>query len=720
MGIDRFSNFITKSITNGIDDINIENNIRKIISNHVIFDANFIIYQEIIEVENDINDIIKILLCLPFISGNTKLLEEQINKILEQPHWESYKFGENLNSILDGFNEDEIIKNFIYFITKQNEDNISISEMVIFEKIYNEIIYLIDNIHYSKFIQNISIFFDGIPSISKVMEQRRRRLKNYIESQERNNVFKKYFDNLNINNKKISDSINKKYLVDDSDKLIFDYFKWLDNRITLDKSIAPSSKFIKKLESFLENKLKSNYDKVNIYINSSNENGESDIKIFKYISENDQNGDYCIHTTDSDLIYQILVQQTYYKIINKDINLTLSKYIKNASLVGYTQILDASIIIKQMLELYNNINNIKTNNYKIIWDLCIIFNLFGNDHLPISIEIGAELGLEYYLKKHYEALDKNNIINIKKTYISLDLNSLKMILESINIDKKKNMTRIILQRFFKINMNLINIFVDVFKYDFNDILTFLKKFIIYKSIETIFDKDNLKYKYSQNIENIEVYKDLSIFNFSEVDKNIFLNSINLIDENIDYYDESYNGLILYSKFKSISNDQYQDLYNFVVDNNNNKLINKYPKLYDHVNIEQHLNQIKNNKIYNCNDYLKKIYHLTIIQFGNMKEYNDNLTFYKYYQVPLLEDIIKFIDNSDTNITKQWFKEIKDDNLEKNKYLNSTNHYILISPFIRSDNKINIENLWLENIDNFDYRNIDIHKFFEEWNNSIVL
>ena len=43
MGIDRFAHFISKSINNdGFDEININNNIRKIISNHIIFDLNFL------------------------------------------------------------------------------------------------------------------------------------------------------------------------------------------------------------------------------------------------------------------------------------------------------------------------------------------------------------------------------------------------------------------------------------------------------------------------------------------------------------------------------------------------------------------------------------------------------------------------------------------------------------------------------------------------------
>ena len=82
MGLDRFANFISKSINNdGIEEININNNYRKIISNHIVFDLTFLIYQELINIENEINDIIKIILCLPYICKNIEILEEQLELI---------------------------------------------------------------------------------------------------------------------------------------------------------------------------------------------------------------------------------------------------------------------------------------------------------------------------------------------------------------------------------------------------------------------------------------------------------------------------------------------------------------------------------------------------------------------------------------------------------------------------------------------------------------
>ena len=44
MGLDRFANFISKFINNeGIEELDINHNIRKIVANHVIFDLNFLI-----------------------------------------------------------------------------------------------------------------------------------------------------------------------------------------------------------------------------------------------------------------------------------------------------------------------------------------------------------------------------------------------------------------------------------------------------------------------------------------------------------------------------------------------------------------------------------------------------------------------------------------------------------------------------------------------------
>ena len=778
MGLDRFANFISKSINNdGIDELSIENNVRKIVANHVIFDLNFLIYQEIIEIENEINDIIKVILCLPFASDKGDELEKILKSIFMQPHWKLYYIGSDLEHIFDGFNEDEIINKFITYITSKissnidmssdKNDGLSIIELVIYEKIVNVLINYVDKIHYINFMQSLSIFYDGIPSLSKVVEQRRRRIKNFMESNEKKVLFKKYFDNLLPNNKNLFENLSKEYEGNtNKEPILFDYFKWIKSRFTIDKSIGPSSNFIKNLELYMNIKIKKNYSKIKIYINSAKENGESDLKIFKYIAQEEIIGDCCIHTTDSDFIHQILIQQTYYKIVSKDINFTVIKYLKNINLIGYAQVIDANLIIKNLIELYNSINNIKTNNYKIIWDLCLIFYLFGNDHLPSSIEIGPELGLEFFLKRHYQSIGKNNIVNLKKSYISIDFNNLALLFEKIIETNELNMTRIILQRFFKINSQLINLFVDKLSYNFDQIQVFLKKFIIYNGLQLSLleieklDNSDLRKMYLKEINNdqAEAYLNLSIFNLEENKQKILLDSINLITENLDWNENEFNGLIIYNKPQNITLDPYQDLYNFISEKAANNLSKQYPNYYDHININHHLKIQKSmlnindptqsindptqsindptqsiNDPTQSNDYLKKLYHLIITQFGNMKDYhNNNLTWYKYYSVPSIQNLIDFIKNipEGVNQTKQWLNEIKEENVEPHKYLNSINHHLIITPFILNyslSNEIStiikeikpIENLWLESLETFNYRNIDIKQFFDSWENAII-
>ena len=765
MGLDRFANFISKFINNeGIEELDINHNIRKIVANHVIFDLNFLIYQEIVEIEKEINDIVKIILCLPFsfLPNTRNVLEDCLRKIFNQNHWKLYNLESSIETIFDGFTEDEIITKFLLYISTKissidsdlTHDGLSIIEYIIYEKIINVIINYIEKIHEVPLIQTISIFVDGIPSVSKIIEQRRRRLKNHLESVHKKKIFAEIFDEMEPHNYKLFDSINKDYIdltVVDSDLIVFDYFKWIKYRFSIDKSLGPSSLFMIKLEQYLQLKLSKHFSNIKIHINSSQENGESDFKIFKYISSNNLQGEYCIHTSDSDFIHQIIVQQTYFKILNRDSNLSIIKYLKNNNV----QIIEAPILIKNILDQYNTINNTKNNNYKIIWDICLLFLFFGNDHLPSSIEVGPELGLDFFLKCHHNALDKNNIISIKKSNISFDFNNFSLVLKEINKTKIYNITKIMLQRFFKINNNLITLFVDKLQLDYKGLLVFLKKFITWRGLlldsnahnnlldgdahnnlldgdahNNLLDGDARKI-YSSEVkeEDKSKYIDLSIFDLNEHKKKLLLNSVDLIEENLDYYEYEFSGLILYVKPHIITNDSYQDLYNLVLDKASSCLMKTNPEYYDYIDIHTFLSLVEkldNNCESTNNDYLKKMYHLIIIQFGNMSNFHsDNITYYKYNYMPSLSNLINYIDS---NLNNTWLSDINNkinnDNIIQSEYLNSTSHQLLISPFINIYNNMNnlsnmvhlinmtqdIDNVLLKDDHLFEYRDIDIKKF----------
>ena len=65
MGFDRLLNFIIKNFNYNynfiIDDIK-----RNFLGNHILFDLNFIIYNQMFILEEQINNIVKIVLNLPF------------------------------------------------------------------------------------------------------------------------------------------------------------------------------------------------------------------------------------------------------------------------------------------------------------------------------------------------------------------------------------------------------------------------------------------------------------------------------------------------------------------------------------------------------------------------------------------------------------------------------------------------------------------------------
>ena len=212
----------------------------------------------------------------------------------------------------------------------------------------------------------------------------------------------------------------------------------------------------------------------------------------------------------------------------------------------------------------------------------------------------------------------------------------------INIDKMsycsniQNITRIILQRFFKININLINLFVDKLSLDFNQILNFLEVFItiLGKQMEPnefeLLDNMDLR-KYFVTLNKID---DLTVLGFDDNKIKLVTDYSNIIQENISFYEHSFNGLILYFKPYNITIDPYEDLYNFISDKASSNLTKKYPLYYDYLDINEHLKLIENLKQDisdkdNSNDYLKKMYHIIITQFGNMTDFHsDNLTWYK--------------------------------------------------------------------------------------------
>jgi hypothetical protein len=707
MGFDKLINFLYKNFSyDTIEDINTNINVRKIIVNHIFFDISFIIYKNLIELEEEINNIIKIILALPFNFNNT-LIQEKILNIINQEHWEW------ININFDGNNEDEIINNFILFINKYINDIIAI-------KINNNIYNIIYNTHYIEFIQTINIIFDGIPSYSKILEQRRRRMKTYLESQEKKKKFDLFFPVHNT--------------FQEYDQLSYDYFKWIKLKFSLDKSFGPISPLIINLEEYIKNNLSLKFPNILINIDSGKNNGEADYKIFQNIQNNNIIGDICIHTIDSDLVHQIIVQQNYFNIINKDINLFVIKY--NYKNDNHIQFIDARNIINYISKLYLNISNSDSFNYFIIWDIALLLYFFGNDHLPSSFEIGPELSLEYLLKTHYNVFkNKKSIIDLTNNEINFNLTNLSLYLKEIYIKNELNKTKIILGRYFKLSNQLIIFLVDKLELTFDKILLLCRKLLFDNGKNTDnLDSTDIRYKLINKYNTLTFPFDID--NLKNISKNDCYNYFDKLLSQLDISDteELFCGLPLYIKPFYLCDNNYKNLYTTFTENISNELEKKFPIIYNYTDFTQFIKNFQITTISNDKTkmYIKKLFHLVTSLFANMTNYNsNNFTYYKYYQTPSLYDIIHFIDNN-TNIKNNIINEINDEIRNNDTYFNSINHHIIITPYIKNIlnkfnsndleflvNSININNFWYDNNENFDYKDFNINDFLNQWFNSVV-
>jgi hypothetical protein len=725
MGHDKLINYLYKNLNNEcIEEINIVLEIKKIVANHIMFDISFLIYQILLEIEDEINSIIKIVLNLPFYCFNLDLMEEKLDVIIDKPYWKDNI--DNIHSILKGDNEDEIIINFISNLSKNN-----LIENIIIDKIFNKLKEYIILIHFMDTVETINIIFDGIPSYSKILEQRRRRIKNHIESQERKQKFDIYFDNIE-NSYQSNDGIN------------YDYFKWLKYRFSLDKSFGPSSLMILRLEKELEIKLKNNFPNIKILINSGNINGEADYKIFNIIHSYNYVGDIVIHTIDSDLVHEIIVQQNYFQIKKKDIYLSVVRYnLRNDNVVQY---IEASNINKNLMKIYNCCNNININNSYIIYDLAFIFFFFGNDHLPSSLEIGPELTLEYYCKTHYNTFkkdkkkntesstfitDSDTIINLNDDEIRINFTNLNLFLKEIDKNEFLNKTRIILGRYFKIPNQLIIYLVDKCKLTFDNVLLLCKKILFDsgKEMKEELDEDDLRLKLINKYSNVDYPLDTNTLDIKEfkINCNKLLSILDISES-----DDKFYGLPIYNKPFYLLDDNNKNFYlnfNEIIITN---LIKKNPLIYDYIPIEQILNSNFFSKTPNLQtnnmitSYIRKIYHLTSTLFGNMTNYNsNNLTYYSDYIVPSLKSIINELN---TNNTFNFEEDILKDNITHENYFNSIDHHLIITPFIKNIkwkfknenlsffiNNVDLKNFWFNMEDNFLFKNFDINEFKIKWN-----
>lgn len=556
-------------------------------------------------------------------------IEEELNYILYEiilNKNDAKIFYDKTFELLNKYNKiiDREIINKDYNITLEylnvlaNNTRLILSKMLI-----NKIKYFIKDT--TKYLY---ISFDGIPTMSKIVEQRRRKVINYICEKIKIELCDKYKDNFNENRKFFE---KNKISVDTSNVIIKENFM-----ISLYKDIE-------------ELKLSSNITE--IIVSLSDENGEGEKKIFIDIIKNNHQGEYLIFSPDADVIILSLIT------INK---LTLSSIkICKCYQMDVIEIIDTNILRNNIITYVNkSINNI--NNIRIINDICFLITLLGNDFLPgltcfknkTNLTMIINTYIKYFLNKMkyitYEfnntiKIDYNNFIDILYLFTKLEY---KLIVEKYMMNNYKNagylehimninnINDLLLDKFYYY-INIFNKLIQIIHNNHNNTLFVIKDTINKLKLKKFIIKQILI------IENSNKLEDITDNNINE----LFDNYINRLITEVK--NKSYYNKLKLIPFRDSINDKYH-MTNIMEDNIHplieittyDKEIYKY---YNKLDEYKTILGIKNNDLGIINiTYYKNYYKITI---DNYMEYNKQ----KYYSNNYIQDINNLCQNYITGL-----------------------------------------------------------------------
>jgi len=715
MGIESFFNTITKNKIIS-ESLLIK---EKINCNYLYIDFNSIIYIVADILENEIN---------------YYLFSIIINKKDEKCVTIEKKYDIHLNNI------DE----FKTYFTQERIGNLV--NIYIYEYIEN----LILNIIITEDLKDIFISIDGTPTMSKIVEQKKRRHMNYIISYFKEQIYEKFKHSIDeINNLFYENKIsfNRGYITSWSN-----YIQEIFNNLN-----SPSYKI--KLKEYCINL-------ENIIISSAYEFGEGEKKIMENILFNKKPGSYVIFSPDSDVVLLSLIMQNTLSKNNIENTFNLIRHNQNENVIENISI----CILRDNIYnfIYNKMNNYRKNNHSksnIINDIIGIFTFFGNDFLPKIESINTKNGfivlMDLYAKhlnwcrsyNIYLLFEENNIVRINYDVFCNIINKIsenedKLIFDKFLSHEYKNYNYLsnILEpneitpffidrinryshgfnkiiRYIKLNPectseiiinNIINNFTDrdcfikqfceiekTFEYENMD-NNILIKLILDKYIEKLKNKENIRcglkfVKYSDSIDDKyhqKCLKDLLLHPemiITEYDKEVYK-----LEKRMDNYkniglDNSNKMGICELKYKDSEYKIYTD-----------KNIEEKKKFY----YEKILNCFSDNSInYVCKEYIKGFCWVIDFYFNkNNRDININnisIWHYKFDHTPYFKELNKYLSNMynrNLELTKLFFSVSDINNslyVKSSQFMNRFEQYLYITPKHNHNNVPDIYNLFLD-------------------------
>ena len=266
------------------------------------------------------------------------------------------------------------------------------------------------------FIKPKELFYisiDGIPPRSKMVQQRARR---YMK---------------NWRNEKMIKALEKQKLYDDIENIKND---WDSN------AISPGTKFMNNLSKAINKKLKTEnkFKYIKSILSDSQEHGEGEFKIYKYITQNKISKTSIIYGLDADLIMLSLLNDTDIHLLREPLLMNM----QNDQPFLYLSIPK----LKESIKLYYN-DHFPIDKENLLKNYVCLSFLLGNDFIPkisfISIKNNSIEELLVLYKNISNELNENILIiekNKKNINYKINYNFLIELIHRLSIMEDDKMT----------------------------------------------------------------------------------------------------------------------------------------------------------------------------------------------------------------------------------------------------------------------------------------
>lgn len=559
-------------------------------------------------------------------------------------------------------------------------------------------------------LKHLYIAIDGVPSKSKMVEQKNRRYMGSFISEMAKIIFDKHRQDLQKNHQK---------------RYLFEKYKigWSRNKIT------PGTPFMDMLNKGLTSSrfelgLKKSCKNLKSYIFSGPyEPGEGEKKIVDHMRSLKQDkSSYVIYSPDSDVTLLGLILNT--KVDNRKIsNLQILRH--NQQKDNY-DVIDIDMLAANLYSYAVGKLDAAPDRDSVIRDIVFILTVFGNDFVPKILSFSARhdfnLLIDKYIKVIKENRDKssyNYMIDIKSNRRVLDQDIFIKVIRELHLDEGGNLQKVYMSNNYRNYNRLKRIILrgnsDNFTLELNKFLTNLR--LLNKAVET--NKDLSEWSknivFSKQLQDTTRLSDIESYaayyrqnrrfpravsfqryqdSFDNFHRDRLKRSLEYLGPNTEptkYDIEMYKFNNMFDEYRSKLDAKRLNLGYISVDPRTNtwkseKIVEGVQRYYkEFFNISGSLDTNKNPKLKSLvKEYLEGLVWVFEYYYNNFSEkYNRGYSdtwFYSYRSSPLLTQIYSYLDkNRDRSIIKGITNELTKYRVDKKGYFNCLEHLMYTSP-----------------------------------------